>query len=98
MTKLDLLKGYWQISLTNHDKRLSAFVTPDGLYQYRLMPFGMKNAPATFQQMIIPVVGKINGCKAYIDDVVIHSTDWETHMRSVNQICRCKAHFESLQE
>ena len=66
MTKLDLLKGYWQIPLTNHDKRLSAFVTPDGLYQYREMPFGMKNAPATFQRMINQVVGRIDGCKAYI--------------------------------
>ena len=66
MTKLDLLKGYRQISLTNRDKRLSAFVTPDGLYQYRVMPFGMKNAPATFQRMINQVVGRIDGCKAYI--------------------------------
>ena len=66
MTKLDLLKGYWQIPLTNHDKRQSAFVILDGLYQYQVMPFGMKNAPATFQRMINQVVGRIDGCKAYI--------------------------------
>ena len=60
VTKLDLLKGYWQIPLTNCAKRLS---------------FSKKNAPATFQQMINRLVGRTDGCKAYIDDMVIHSTD-----------------------
>ena len=44
---LDPLKGYWQIPLTERAKKLSAFVTPEGLYQYRVMLFGMINAPAT---------------------------------------------------
>ena len=48
VTTLDLLKGYWQVPLTISAKELSAFVTPQGLYQYCVMPFGMKNAPATF--------------------------------------------------
>ena len=52
VTKMDLLKGYWQVSLTERAKQLSAFVTPDGLYQYQVMPFDMKSAPATFQRMI----------------------------------------------
>ena len=50
------------------------------------MPFGMKNAPATFQRMINQVVGRIDGCEAYIDDVVIHSTDWETHLNRVQEV------------
>ena len=49
VTKFDLLKGFWQIPLTDRAKEISAFVTPDGLYQYKVMPFGMKNSPATFQ-------------------------------------------------
>jgi len=52
VTTFDLLKGYWQIPLTERAKKLSAFVTSRGLYQYCVMPFGMKNAPATFQRMI----------------------------------------------
>ena len=48
VTKFDLLKGFWQMPLTNRAKEISAFVTPDGLYQYEVMPFGMKNSPATF--------------------------------------------------
>ena len=47
VSKIDLLKGYWQIPLTERAKEISAFVTPDGLLQYTVMPFGMRNAPAT---------------------------------------------------
>ena len=48
VSKIDLLKGYWQVPLTPKAKEISAFVTPEGFYQYKVMPFGMKNAPATF--------------------------------------------------
>ena len=73
VTKMDLLKGYWQVPLTDRAKQLSAFVTPYGLYQYRVMPFGLKNAPATFQRMINKLLGRMEGCEAYIDDVVVYS-------------------------
>ena len=42
VSKLDLLKGYWQVPLTDRAKEISAFVTPDGFFQYKVMPFGMK--------------------------------------------------------
>ena len=47
ITKFDLLKGFWQISLTDRAKGYSEFVTPNGLHQYKVMPFGMKNSHAT---------------------------------------------------
>ena len=49
VSKFDLLKGYWQVPLTPRAREIAAFVTPTGFYQYTVMPFGMKNAPATFQ-------------------------------------------------
>ena len=52
VTKFDLLKGFWQIPLTDRAKEISAFVTPDRLYQYKVMPFGMKNLLAAFQRLI----------------------------------------------
>ena len=48
ITKLDLLKGLCQIPLTDRAKEISAFVTPDGFYQNKVLPFGMKNSPALF--------------------------------------------------
>lgn len=65
---MDLLEGYWQVPLTDRAKQLSAFITPDRLYQYRVMPFGMKNASATFQIMVNQLIGRMEGCEAYIDD------------------------------
>ncbi len=51
VSKFDLLKGYWQVPLTSRAKELSAFVTPDRFLQYTVMPFGVRNAPATFQRV-----------------------------------------------
>ena len=48
ITKFDLLKGFWQIPLTERAKEISTFVTPDGLFQYKVMPLELKNYPATF--------------------------------------------------
>lgn len=48
VTKLELLKGYWQVPLTDRASEISAFATPDVFLQYKVLPFGLKNAPATF--------------------------------------------------
>ena len=72
MSKLDLLKGYWQVLFTERAKNLSAFVIPAGLYQYNVMPFGMKYAPATFQRLINQLTQDLEGCEGYIDDIVIY--------------------------
>ena len=81
--KFDLLKGFWQIPLTNRAKEISAFVTPDGLYQYKVMPFGMKNSPATFQRLVNNLIFNLAGCKAYIDDAIIFSEEWERHLQTI---------------
>ena len=77
VTKFNLLKGFWQILLTNRAKEISAFVTPNGLYQYKVMPFGMKNSPAAFERLVNSLISNLAGCKAYIDDAVIFSEEWE---------------------
>ena len=68
------------------------FVTPSGLYQYKVIPFGMKNAPATYQRMINKLVRDIDGCKGYINDVVICSDNWSDH------VCQIKCFFQIMQE
>ena len=86
ISKFDLLKGYWQVPLTERAKDVSAFATPDGLYQYCVMPFGMKNAPATFQRMINGVIVGLEGCEAYIDDVMVHSNTWDEHINQLKAL------------
>ena len=83
VTKFDLLKGFWQVPLTDRAKEISTFATPDGLFQYKVMPFGMKNAPATFQRMINKVIAGLEGCQGYIDDVIVYGDTWEQHLTRV---------------
>ena len=83
VTKFDLLKGFWQVPLTDRAKEISAFVTADGLFQYKVAAFGMKNSPATFQRLINNVIAGLNGCEAYIDNIIIYSNTWEDHLRII---------------
>ena len=92
ITKCDLLKGYWCVPLTERAKEISAFVTPDGLYNYRVMPFGMKNSQATFQRMMNQCLGDLDGVGIYVDDIVIYSDTWEEHMARLCQV------FDRLEE
>ena len=88
ISKLDLLKGYWQVPLTPRAKEISAFVTPEGFYQYKVMPFGMNNSPATFQHMINKITVNFEGCEAYIDDVVVFGNTWKQHFERMHQLFR----------
>ena len=85
VTKFDLLKGFWQVPLTDRAKEVSAFATPNGLYQYKVMPFGMKNSPATFQRLVKNVICGLDGCDAYIDDVIIYSDSWSDHLQRIRK-------------
>lgn len=80
VSKLDLLKGYWQVPLTERASEISAFVTPDHFLQYTVMAFGMRNAPATFQRLMSTVLSGVANCNVYLDDVVIYSSNWSGHV------------------
>ena len=86
ISKFDLLKGYWQVGLTPKAQAASAFVTKDGLYECNVMPFGMKNASATFQRLMNMITQNVEGCVVYIDDIVVHSDDWDTHLLRLRRL------------
>ncbi|KAJ3622289.1 hypothetical protein MTP99_002807 [Tenebrio molitor] len=92
-SSLDLKSGYWQIT--------TAFATPDAAtYQYRVMPFGLKNAPATFQKLMACVLSGLLGkcAHVYLDDIIVWSATYEEHIGHLRQVfgLRCapkKCHF-----
>lgn len=85
---IDLAKGYHQILINNEDREKTAFVTPHGLYEFIRMPFGLKNAPATFQRLMNEIlrdfINKI--CVVYLDDILIFSTSIQEHMKAITDI------------
>ena len=92
ITTLDLAQGYWQKPVAEEAKHLSAFITHFGLYQFRVMPFGLKGAPAMFQRSMDVVLRGLQGFSvAYTEDVAVFSNSWEEHlqhMRIVRQLIR----------
>ncbi len=87
ISTLDLTKGYWQVPLTDRAKPKTAFSTPRGHWQYRVLPFGLHGAPATFQRMMdILLRPHQEYAAAYIDDVVIHSETWEDHLERLRRV------------
>ncbi len=86
ITKLDLLKGYWQVPLTERALEISVFATPDAFLQYKILAFGLKNAPATFQLLMNRVLANVQNCEAYLDDVVCYSTTWNDHLKTLEEV------------
>lgn len=72
---MKLKSGYWQIEDDERDREKTAFVTPDGLNEFKVLPFGLSSAPATFQRMMDTVLSglKWQTSLVYLDDVVVFS-------------------------
>lgn len=77
-TKLDLVKAYYQILVTEDIKKI-AITTPFRLYKFTRMPFGLRNAAQTFQRLIDKVSRGLTFGFAYIDDILIASRDSKEH-------------------
>ena len=90
ISTLDLAKGYWQIPMASESREITAFTTPFGVYEFNVMPFGLHNAPASFQRLINHI---IRGCEqfagVYIDDVVVFSQSWEQHLKHLGEVFSC---------
>lgn len=89
-SSLDATKGFWNIEMEHKDKEKTAFILPDGLYQWKRMPFGLCNAPATFQRMMNKALGNLVYTKVlvYIDDIIIYSDTFEQHLKDIEEVFR----------
>ena len=85
-TSIDLNSGYYQIEVYPEHRQRTAFLLNFELYQFNRMPFGLTNAPRTFQRVINRVVEGLPGVSVYMDDVLIYTSDMETHIELVKEV------------
>jgi len=89
LTTLDLQQGYWQIPLAPESRAVTAFTVPGrGLMQFRVMPFGLHSAPATFQRLLDTILGPElePHVFAYLDDIIIASPTFDEHLRHLSEV------------
>lgn len=86
---IDMMSGYWQTKMRTEDVEYTAFTAgPLGFWEFLKMPFGLCNSGATFQRMMEKVLKQLlhEECMVYIDDVVIFSTDFKTHLERLTRV------------
>ena len=80
ISKVDLNKGFHQIPVDPAHYHKTAFCTPWGKYEFKVMPFGVRNGPAIFQRLMDQVLHRDHSLSVvYIDDIAIFSSSWEAH-------------------
>lgn len=90
---LDLVSGYWQVPLDADAQEKSAFSTRGGLWKWKVLPFGLTSAPATFQRLMEKVLQGLHWKTVllYLDDIIVISPDLDTHLQRLTEV------FERLQ-
>ncbi|GBO18284.1 Retrovirus-related Pol polyprotein from transposon 297 [Araneus ventricosus] len=95
-TTLDLKSGYWQVEIRPEDREKTAFTTGQGLWQFKVMPFGLCNAPATFERLMETVLRGLyitsEACLVYLDDIIIVGRTLEEHLSNLRKV------FQRLQK
>jgi hypothetical protein len=85
-TKLDLKSGYFQIPIQEEDKHKTAFITTTGLWEFNVLPQGLKNAPPSFQRIMynLLVNKREHYCLVYLDDIIIFSKSFTEHIKHLD--------------
>ena len=88
---LDLASGYWQVGMSEESQEKTAFVTWNGLYEFKVMPFGLCNVLATFQCLMEKVLsGAVREkCLIYLDDILVIGQTFEKHINNLRMVFDC---------
>ena len=87
ISKIDLNKGFHQIPVREEDMAKTAFCTPWGKFEFRVMPFGLRNGPAVCQRMMDKVLHADQDIsRVYIDDIAVFSSTWEEHCADLSRV------------
>ncbi|KAK8769473.1 hypothetical protein V5799_014060 [Amblyomma americanum] len=87
ISTLDLVRGYWQVPLTEEASRYAAFISPMGTFRPKVLSFGLKNAPYCFSSLMDKVLrGQEEFALPYLDDVAIFSASWSEHMAHLRAV------------
>jgi hypothetical protein len=86
IVKIDLCKGYWQIPLSMKTKHMTAFQTTRGLFQFKVIPFGMVNSGASFSRMMRKVLKGLQNVDNFVDDILIVTDTFSQHVKVLDQI------------
>ena len=83
-SKFDCKSGFYQIKMTEESKPLTAFSTPQGYYEWNVLPFGLKNAPHIFQRKMDNIFRDYDFIHVYVDDMLISSQSQEQHLKHLD--------------
>ncbi|KAL6142327.1 hypothetical protein ACLB2K_060609 [Fragaria x ananassa] len=88
-SKFDAKSGFWQVKMHPNSIALTAFGTPQGHYEWLVMPFGLKQAPSIFQRKMDNIFKPYSDfCIVYIDDILVFSKTMNEHLKHLEQVCK----------
>ena len=87
-SSLDLWSGYWQAAIDPESADKTAFVTWKGTFRFKVLSFGLTNAPALFQRLMYVVLAELTWkvCLVYLDDVIVMADTYERHLERLNSL------------